>query len=88
MLTHRLKTARVRKGLTQERLGILAGIDEATASTRMNQYEKGTHAPDFDLSCRLGTILEVPACYFYTVEDDLAEIILQYYEQKMFKRKT
>ena len=32
MLTHRLKEARIRAGLSQERLGILAGIDEATAS--------------------------------------------------------
>ncbi|MBI0440159.1 transcriptional regulator, partial [Dickeya dianthicola] len=28
-----------------ERLGILAGIDEAMASARMNQYERGIHTP-------------------------------------------
>ncbi|WP_131024637.1 helix-turn-helix transcriptional regulator, partial [Klebsiella variicola] len=52
MLTHRLKEARIRASLSQERLGILAGIDEATASPRMNQYERGTHAPDFSLACK------------------------------------
>jgi transcriptional regulator with XRE-family HTH domain len=43
MLPHRLKEARLRTGLSQQKLGILAGIDEATASARMNQYERGIH---------------------------------------------
>jgi transcriptional regulator with XRE-family HTH domain len=79
MLTHRLKEARLKAGLSQQRLGILAGIDEATASARMNQYERGIHTPDFALACKLAEVLKVPACYFYTVEDDLAEIVAKYY---------
>ncbi|MFB5745287.1 helix-turn-helix transcriptional regulator [Cedecea sp. S5-13] len=78
MLPHRLKAARLKAGLSQERLGILAGIDEATASARMNQYERGIHTPDFELACRLASVMNIPACYFYTIEDDLAEIILEY----------
>ncbi|QKJ85564.1 DNA-binding protein [Paramixta manurensis] len=78
MLPHRLKAARLKAGLSQERLGILAGIDEATASARMNQYERGIHTPDFELACRLASVMNIPACYFYAVEDDLAEIILEY----------
>ncbi|WP_417634065.1 helix-turn-helix transcriptional regulator [Citrobacter sp. FR21RM1OL9030] len=81
MLPHRLKEARLRAGLSQERLGILAGIDEATASARMNQYERGTHSPDFSLACKFAEVLKIPACYLYTVEDDLAETILNYAEQ-------
>ncbi|EAA4708188.1 helix-turn-helix transcriptional regulator [Salmonella enterica] len=81
MLPHRLKEARLRAKLSQERLGILAGIDEATASARMNQYERGTHSPDFSLACKFAEVLKIPACYLYTVEDDLAEIILNYAEQ-------
>ncbi|EOW1108814.1 transcriptional regulator, partial [Enterobacter kobei] len=30
MLPHRLKAARLKAGLSQQKLGILAGIDEAT----------------------------------------------------------
>ena len=78
MLPHRLKAARLKAGLSQERLGILAGIDESTASARMNQYERGIHTPDFELACRLASVLHVPACYFYSVEDSLAEMILGY----------
>ncbi|WP_105589106.1 helix-turn-helix transcriptional regulator [Cronobacter sakazakii] len=80
MLPHRLKTARLRAGLSQQKLGILAGIEEATASARMNQYERGIHTPDFALACRLAEVLKIPACYFYTVEDDLAEYISKYYQ--------
>lgn len=75
MLPHRLKEARVRKGISQQKLGVLAGIDEATASARMNQYERGIHVPDFELVCRLAEVLGVPSCYFYAVEDELAELV-------------
>jgi DNA-binding XRE family transcriptional regulator len=39
----RLKEARIAAGLSQERLGVVAGIEEASASARMNQYERGKH---------------------------------------------
>lgn len=44
----------------------------------MNQYERGTHTPDFELACRLASVMNIPAWYFYAVEDDLAEMILGY----------
>ncbi|PVZ79326.1 transcriptional regulator [Serratia sp. S1B] len=83
MLPHRLKAARLKAGLSQERLGILAGIDEATASARMNQYEQGIHTPDFKLACRLASVMNIPACYFYTEEDGLADMILRYNESRL-----
>lgn len=81
MLPHRLKEARLKAGLSQQKLGILAGIDEATASARMNQYERGIHTPDFALVCKLAEVLNVPACYFYTVEDDLAEVVMGWFRR-------
>ncbi|AYN27719.1 XRE family transcriptional regulator [Buttiauxella sp. 3AFRM03] len=80
MLPHRLKEARLKAGLSQQRLGILAGIDEATASARMNQYERGIHTPEFALACKLAEVLKIPACYFYTVEDDLAEVVMDWFK--------
>lgn len=68
-------------GLRQLKLGILAGFDEATASARINQYERGIHTPDFALACRLAEVLNIPACYFYTVEDDLAEVVAGWYQR-------
>ncbi|OKP24231.1 helix-turn-helix domain-containing protein [Serratia fonticola] len=76
MLSKRLKEARLNAGLSQEKLGILAGIDEASASARMNQYEKGKHTPDFEMACSLARVLKIPENYFYTKDDMMAKMIL------------
>lgn len=75
----RLKEARLRSGLTQELLGIRAGIDEYSASARMNQYEKGVHIPNFELLERCATILDVPVEYFYTRSDQNAKLLLKFH---------
>ncbi len=79
----RLRLARKAKGLSQERLGILAGIDESSASARMNQYERGKHVPDFLVASKIAEVLELPTAYFYVEDDLLAEII-----QKSYKLST
>ncbi|ANN76863.1 helix-turn-helix domain-containing protein [Bordetella flabilis] len=79
MLTTRLKEARLRAGLSQERLGTLAGLDEMSASSRMNQYERGKHTPGFFLIERLAAALRMPAAWFYTRDDDMAELLLAYH---------
>lgn len=72
----RLKQARLRAGLSQRGLGIAAGLDEFSASARINQYERGKHTPDFRTVERLAKVLGYPTAYFYTREDDLAEVIM------------
>ncbi|AIR59554.1 transcriptional regulator [Cedecea neteri] len=74
----RLKTARLAKGLSQKGLGILAGIDEFVASTRINRYEKGVHQASIDVAQQLANALEVPLAYFYMVDDGLAELTLSW----------
>jgi transcriptional regulator with XRE-family HTH domain len=71
----RLKSARKAVGITQQQLGIALGMDPNTASARMNQYEKGKHAPDFLTMKRIAKELDVPVAYFYCEEDVLAELI-------------
>lgn len=83
MLPIRLKTARLRANLTQEKLGVLAGIEEATARSRISQYESGIHRPTFEMMCAFAKVLKVPECYFYTVDDSFAEIILRLYNGEM-----
>lgn len=74
MLAHRLKQARLRAGLSQEKLGKLAGIDPMSASARMNQYERGKHSPDYQLMCRVAEILQMPVSWFYTEDEEHARL--------------
>lgn len=76
----RLKEARTKAGLTQQELGVLAGIDEANASAKMNQYEQGVHIPKFARLKDLAKALKVPTAYFYAESNELAEL-LQAYEK-------
>lgn len=85
MIGKRLKIGRVNAGLTQAELGVRAGLDEESASSRISSYEKGIHAPDFKIACKLAAVLDIPEAYFYSVEDELAELILQYHR---FKKKN
>ena len=75
VVAKRLKEARLAKGLSQKKLGIAAGIDEFTASPRMNQYERGVHVPDYTTLERLAQVLDIPVPYFYAADDELAEWI-------------
>ncbi|MDR0577808.1 MAG: helix-turn-helix domain-containing protein [Candidatus Accumulibacter sp.] len=74
----RLKEARLRAGYTQMQLGVAAGIDEYSASARINQYERGKHWPDFGTAERLAAVLGVPAAFFYARDDALAAWILRF----------
>ena len=71
----RLKEARKAARLSQKNLGIAAGMDEFSASARMNHYEKGRHAPDYSMLKRIGKVLKLPVAYFYADSDELAQWI-------------
>src|SRR6267143_3733939 len=72
----RLRQARVRAKISQKTLGIKAGIDEFSASPRINQYERGVHVPNFQIAERLAKVLGIPTPFLYTRDDGLAELIL------------
>lgn len=71
----RLKESRQRVGITQESLGIKIGIDEYSASARMNQYERGIHVPSYALLERCAAVLDVPVEYFYARSDEMAKLL-------------
>ena len=74
----RLREARTLKGISQKQLGILAGIDQFSASSRVNQYERGKHTPDFLTAKRLALQLSVPVAFLYSEDDELGEAILTF----------
>lgn len=81
-LCKRLKEARLSANYSQKKLGIEAGMDQFSASARMNHYEMGRHTPDYSTLKRIATVLNIPVAYFYTEDDCLAEFIKIFSEIK------
>ncbi|KPW03632.1 helix-turn-helix domain-containing protein [Pseudoalteromonas sp. P1-8] len=73
----RLKQARTKSGISQKQLGILIGIDESSASGRMNHYEKGRHIPDLTTLKKVADELNVPLSYFLCEDETTAELIIE-----------
>jgi len=61
--------------VSQKQLGIAAGMDEFSASARMNHYEKGRHTPDYSMLKRIAKVLNLPVTYFYAESDEMAELV-------------
>src|SRR5580693_3593319 len=78
IVAERLKEARLRAGLSQKQLGIKAGIDDFSASVRINQYERGKHMPDLQTLARLAAVLQTPVPYFYCQDAELADVIVKF----------
>lgn len=88
IFAQRLAQARERVGLSQKQLGMLAGLDPAVASPRINQYERGKHEPQLKTAKRLAEVLGIPAAFLYTDDDLLAELLLRWPElSEQAKRK-
>ena len=83
----RLAQARERAGLSQKQLGILAGLDPAVASPRINQYERGKHEPQIKTAKQLAEVLGIPAAFLYTDDDLLAQLLLQWNELSVRQKK-
>lgn len=72
----RLREARLQVGIPQDKLGVMVGIDEGTASARISRYETGAHGPQFEIAAALAKALRVPTAYLYCDDDELAALIL------------
>ncbi|MCB5361728.1 helix-turn-helix domain-containing protein [Vibrio lentus] len=70
----RLKEMRKKANISQKELGMRIGIDESSASARMNQYEKGKHTPDISTLKKMADELGVPLNYFFCEDDVSAEL--------------
>lgn len=77
----------MRTGLSQRELGIKAGMDDFSASPRINQYEKGKHVPDLATAQRLASVLGVPAAFFYAKDELLGQLILKIGEMGQQERR-
>lgn len=87
VLAVRLKEARLAIGISQRELGIQAGMDPSVASPRVNQYERGKHAPDTNTLSKLGQVLGMPVAYFFAEDDELALLIANFHKLTSAARK-
>lgn len=71
----RLKAARKKAKISQKELGLRIGIDESSASGRMNHYEKGRHIPDISALRRMAEEFDVPLHFFFCDDEVSAELI-------------
>lgn len=74
-LPERLREARKKVGLSQKELGVRAGMDEGSASGRMNHYEQGRHVPDIETLRKISKVLNVPLSYFFCEDEMSAELV-------------
>ncbi|WP_318425140.1 helix-turn-helix domain-containing protein [Photobacterium leiognathi] len=73
-IPERLKQARKKAKLSQKALGENIGMDESSASPRMNQYERGKHTPDIQTLKLIADELGVPLNYFFCEDESSAEL--------------
>ncbi|ETK18224.1 XRE family transcriptional regulator [Pseudomonas sp. FH4] len=86
IFSKRLREARKISKMSQERLGIEAGIDPASASARMNQYENDKHEPNINIVRQIADVLNLPTAYFYALEDDTARLLMLFHRLSEEKR--
>lgn len=86
LFARRMKAARELLGISQMELGVRAGIKECSASARINQYERGKHAPDFLTAQHLAGVLQVPTAYFYAEDLQLAELVVLFHKMQYEQR--
>lgn len=72
----RIRGLRENLGLSQEKLGVAIGIDESSARARISRYELGVHEPPLPTLRLIATALNVPLCYLFCEDNQLAALIL------------
>ena len=85
-LGRRLRQARLEAGLAQDKLGVLAGLEESSSSARISRYESGIHAPPHQFVEAVAKVLGISAAYFYCADDRLADIVRIYSDLSEAKR--
>jgi len=83
VVSRRLRQARQSRDLPQDRLGVMAGLEESSSSARMSRYE-----PTYQFVEAIAKVLGISAAYFYCADDRLAEIIRIYSDLSETRRKA
>ncbi len=83
-----MRSRREELGLSQERVGVLIGIDESSSRARISRYELGTHEPPVETARLIAKALSVPLAYLYCDEDDVAVWLMELATKSTGQRKA
>lgn len=72
----RMRARREALQWSQEKVGVLIGIDESSSRARISRYELGTHEPPVKTARQIAEVLGVPLAYLYCEDDTIAELLL------------
>ncbi|UKE42780.1 helix-turn-helix transcriptional regulator [Xanthomonas translucens pv. secalis] len=75
LFAKRLREARLAADLTQEALGVAAGLSVDVARVRINRYEKGGRECDLRTAERIADALGIPLAAFFARSDEMAKAI-------------
>lgn len=73
----RMCARREELGWSQEKVGVLIGIDESSSRARISRYELGTHEPPVKTARLIADALNVPLAYLYCEDEDIATLLLK-----------
>ena len=73
----RMRARREELGWSQEKVGVLIGIDESSSRARISRYELGTHEPPVKTARLIADALNVPLAYLYCEDEDSATLLLK-----------
>lgn len=76
LIGKRIRARREALGWSQEKVGVMIGIDESSSRARISRYELGNHEPAIATARNIAKALGVPLAYLYCEENDVAELLL------------
>jgi transcriptional regulator with XRE-family HTH domain len=77
----RMRSRREQLGWTQEKVGVLIGIDESASRARISRYELGTHEPPVKTARLIAQVLGVPLAYLFCDDDAVAELLVRLHQR-------
>lgn len=87
VLGSRMRARRESLGWSQEKVGVLIGIDESSSRARISRYELGVHEPPVATARLIARALDVPLPYLYCEDDDVAMLLVALHELPKTMRK-
>ncbi len=72
----RIRARRKELGWSQEKVGVLIGIDESSSRARISRYERGVHEPPVATARLIANVLGVSLPYLYCEDDAVASLLM------------